>query len=150
LAACPSGLFGFNGKGACLVDTACPEGFYAHETTHACVSKAKCTEELKGFIYKKKCIQDCASTDQPFSHLGRCTKLCPETYYGYNNKGPCIKECPKDYFGEAISRLCKSLQQCNALGMFVYEKLCIKDCSVPTNPAKPFSSKGVCVTQCPD
>ncbi len=34
--------------------------------------------------------------------------------------------------------------------MFVYKKLCITDCSVPTNPSKPYYHLGECVKECPD
>jgi hypothetical protein len=34
--------------------------------------------------------------------------------------------------------------------MFIFDKLCIGDCTTPTFPVKPFNHLGECVVTCPD
>jgi hypothetical protein len=58
--------------------------------------------------------------------------------------------CPSDFYGDSESRECKMKEECNILGKYVYEKLCIPDCTIPSNPVKPYYHNGGCLSECPD
>jgi hypothetical protein len=162
LAACPPTFFGGPSKqGQCMRAKECPLGYYGHEGTHMCVKKDACVQDpkIKGFVYEphKQCIPDCSKTlnpAQPFSHEGVCLAKCPKDSFGPpSGKGACVAVCPailESYFGEASTALCKTKAQCNFMNSYVYQKLCIKDCSQTKDPARRYSYAGTCVDKCPN
>jgi hypothetical protein len=146
---CLNGFYGHLGKGQCL--TECPDNYYAFAETNTCVTKVYCNQDDM-YVYKQACIDDCTVTTNPaktFYHDGTCLSQCSTNFYGLDSKGECFSECPDGVYGYDIDSSCINQETCNGKGRFIYDKLCIKDCTVPTLVLKPYYHNGVCVEKCP-
>ncbi len=60
-----------------------------------------------------------------------------------------MSTCPGGFYGYEVDNTCVDKLTCNNRGRFLYELLCISDCTLPKAPLKPYYHNGECIEQCP-